>query len=248
MQEAQTPRDPTLPAAGYRDFVERNEGHVRHVLSLGVATLFDSAAEYTLQIASALYSGGAPAAECFRRIDEVATYEVRYIAEGRKYTFDGVGPFVNRFLERFPAAHLVGRAGELVAAHRRCTFSNPPVPWEEVLLTPLCAVLTGEPVDTDPSDAATAGRVARYLGPIPRLCQAVGDRDATAFATALDEFLRDGWGPYIERCAKTALKAKPHEYFGKWSYLSAALCRIMGGVPELPAKALKYVPVELVPA
>jgi hypothetical protein len=241
-------RDATLSAAAYRGFIKRYEGHVRHVLSLGEPTLFDEAAKYTLEIASALYSAGAPVPDCHRRLDEMATYDFRYIAEGRKYTFVGIGSIDNRFVERFPAAHLVGRAGELVAAHRRCTFQYPPQPWEEALITPICSVLAGDPVEADDADEATIGRAIEYFALVPRLCKTVADRDATAFASTLKEFLNDGWGPLIERRAKLVLKEKPPDYSGKWSYLAAALCRIMGGVPAVPAKAMRYIPVELVTA
>ena len=240
------PRDETLTSASYRGLIKRYEGRLRHALSLGVPTLFDSAAKYALEIAAAMYSAGAPVPDCRRRLDEMATYDFRYIAEGRKYTFVGIGEVTNRFLERFPAAHLVGRGGELVAAHRRCAFEQPPPPWEATLVDPVCAALAGDPVDVTADAEATIREAVKYYAVVPRLCKTVADRDAAAFASTLEEYLSDGWGPLIEKRTKIVLKEKPHDYSGKWSFLAAALCRIMGGIPTISKKTEKYIPFDLV--
>jgi hypothetical protein len=176
----------------------------------------------------------------------MATYDFRYIAEGRKYKFGGIGEIDNRFLERFPAAQLVDRADELVAAHRRCTFECAPMPWEEALVTPVCAALAGDPVEVPSGAEATIRKAVKYYAVVPRLCKTVADRDAAAFASTLEEYLSDGWGPLIEKRTKIVLKEKPHDYSGKWSFLAAALCRIMGGIPTISKKTEKYIPFDLV--
>lgn len=241
-----TLRDATISADAYRGFIKRYEKHRQHALS--EPALFNSAAKYTLEIAAAMYSAGAPVPECRQRLDEMATYDFRFMAEEQKYAFGGIGEIDNRFLERFPAAQLVDRACELVAAHRRCKFECAPLPWEEALVTPVCAALAGDPVEVPSVAEATIRKAVKYYAVVPWLCKTVADRDAAAFASTLEEYLHDGWGLLIEKRTKIVLKEKPHDYSGKWSFLAAALCRIMGGVPAISTKTEKYIPLELVGA
>ena len=175
----------------------------------------------------------------------MATYDFRYIAEGRKYTFVGIGEVTNRFLERFPAAHLVGRGGELVAAHRRCAFEQPPPPWEATLVDPVCAALAGDPVDVTADAEATIREAVKYYAVVPRLCKTVADRDAAAFASTLEEYLSDGWGPLIET-HKDRAEGEAARLFGEVEFPRDRPVSDMGGIPTISKKTEKYIPFDLV--
>ena len=112
----------------------------------------------------------------------------------------------------------------------------------------ICNVLAGDPVEFGVGVEREIRKRVKPFAAIPRLCRTAAERDRVAFASTLDEYLTSNWGPLVERRTKITLKEKPCDYSGKWSFLAAALCRIMGGVPDLTPRALRYIPIELVTA
>jgi hypothetical protein len=104
------------------------------------------------------------------------------------------------------------------------------------------ALFSGEPVTQNKAEIDDLKKNGKDLVTLAPLFKAVSDRDVTAFARALDEFLTVSWAKQVKGTERLP------QYSGKWSVLSAAVCQLMGGVPELSEKTRMYIPVEFVPA
>jgi hypothetical protein len=245
-RKGENSREPSLPPSSFKAFAATLESLVADGRKHGPTApdMFDDTSSYCLRIARALYSAGEPVAVCKPWLDEAAKDYLRFV-EGKAYKFDAIGNIEEWYLERFPAAFLVGRAPEVVHAFRRCTFDKPLAPWEKCLLHRLCAVLVGEPVVLEPKEVVDLQKRVKIWVSLPRLFQAVSDKDRSTFADALEEYLVKARGPGSDKSAKVAQKRTNPEYAGKWCFLAAAMCQIMGEVPEISKKAQSYIPVDL---
>lgn len=195
-------------------------------------------------LALAAYSSGAPVGECLRWLGEAVDARLQ-LAELHDYRFPEYG-HAHQDFGTFSGALLLGREAEVVGMQRRCTFADAdPVPRSLVdLMEQYCEVLAGEPV-TRQVDEKSLKKVAPDWLTLPPLFQAVAARDEAQFAEKLEAYLSVSWEAYAKGLRRAA-KNPALVYFGTWDLLSAALCRIMGRVPELSKKTRGFVPAELV--
>jgi hypothetical protein len=237
-------RDATKPVEYYRAFIAAKEQAMQYNLGKGLPQLFGTVSRYCLQIASASYSAGESAEECGRWLAQSADYQRRFLAEGRQYKLGGIGD-QDEHIERFFGAYLVGKAADLVEAFRRSTFQEFSL-YEKALMHPLWELLKGEPVTEEPAESADLRKKLKSYVCLPRLFQAVSRKDSSTFASLLGEYLETCWAPAVEKYAKAAIKSKEPDYMGKWCFLSAGVCRMMGTIPELPKNTGQYIPLDLV--
>ena len=231
-------RDPLKPPAFFRKVIAEERTALEREVKKGVAAVMRPVPRRCLQIAMAHYSAGDSIQECLRWLDQAATYKVMFF-EKRQYQLGGYGDLIEN-LETLSAASLAGRGPELVDAYRRCKLQSQPVPRYAGLINQAFAVFKREPVkqiNTEMEDLKKHGKDLATLAP---LFKSVSDRDARAFAAALDNFLSVCWSKQVKGVERM------EEYTGKWSILSAAVSKLMGGVPSLPDKTRPYVPADLV--
>ena len=245
--ETKTVRDQTKPADYYRAFIARELEAMQAYTSYNNPALFRSVAPKCVRIGLALYSAGADVSECFEWFGKAADYQTRFIAEGTKFSPEGRGS-IDDYLEIYSAAFLAGRSKELLAALQRCTYTEPGHPVIVRLLDQFITLLRGGRVEASTAEAADAAAAKKEWGSLPALFDAASDHDIEAAGPALDAYLVKSWSPMIEREAKRALKSPTPDYWGKWSLLSAAVCRIVGGVANVSKKASSYIPSELAAA
>lgn len=234
-------RDAAKPREYYEGVIELLEKYIQAYLEKG-PPLYSSVAEYNVRLARAAYSAGEPAARCKKYLKQSATYQARFFREGTDGKLAGFGQ-LERYLEWFGAADLVGNGAEVVAAFRSLSVTGV-LPWQESLMSQLCAVFAGEPFVLRTEQVDQVARIKEYKD-LPQLFRAMSDRDAVACEKALESFLTASWGPSADRAARKDLKAPYPLYTGRWSVFSAAACRRIGKPPGLSKKALQYVPLEL---
>lgn len=240
-----TPRDPARPTTYYASVVGLSTEAIRAYTSHGNPALFMSVVPHFLRIASARYSAGAPVADCLSALGDAAQHQLRFIVEGRQYRFAGRGG-IDNYLELYSAAHLAGCSATLIAALRQCVYAEPErQTWLPRLIEQFCDVLLGLPVETDADQLSVLARVDPRVAVLPRLFVAVSHRDVPAASAALDDYLAQHWGPPVEKQAKRDLKSAQPVYCGKWCFLSAAMCRVLGVVPDLSPLARRYAPLDL---
>lgn len=243
--QAETPRDPVRAAPYYESVVQLSQDAIHAYTSHGNPALFMSVVPHFLRIASARYSAGAPISACRQALDEAVEHQERFIVEGRKYQFAGRGG-IDNYLELYSAAHLVGRSSSLITVLRQCVYAEPErQTWLPRLIQQFGDALLGLTVETDAAQQAELAKVDPRIAVLPGLFAAVSHHDVAAATVALERYLVQYWGPPIEKQAKRDLKSVQPVYCGKWCFLSAAMCRVLGTVPDLSLLARRYVPVDL---
>ena len=244
------PRDTAKPVEHYERVIERHKAE-RETLQQAIertadpqrrAKLLNTFPQKANDMALAAYSAGKPIAECKRWLGEAVDARLR-IAELSGYRFPEYG-FAHEDWRTFSGAYLIGRHAELVAAHRKTVFETQPVPGLLDLMEQYCEVLLHEPLARQ-ADERSLKPVAPDWLTLPPLFQAVAARDQARFAATLETYLSTTWELYAVGL-KRAIKQPGPFYFGVWNLLSAALAKIMGGVPNLSAKSRAYVPTELI--
>ena len=206
--------------------------------------LYFSVAPICVRIGGALYSAGAEVSECLRWFEKAADYQHRFLVDEKKFKLANIGT-IDNYLEIYSAAFLAGKSGELIAALEQCSYSETPPPLEMKLLTQFCDFLRGGKIDTDEKQLAELKALHERWGVLPLVLSTVSKKDAPGARAALDDYLANHWGPPIEKTAKKALKSPSAEFWGRWSFFSAAACKILEVVPDLGSRAKSYVPTEL---
>ena len=245
--DTQTPRDPAKPADYYEAVVAQAREAIGDYTSYNNPALFFAVVPHFLRIASARYSAGEEVEHCREALRDAAQHQLRFIVEGKQYKFGGKGG-IDNYLELYGAAYLVGLSGELIEALKKCTYTEKTEPWLTRLIDQLCDVLTGQCVETDEAQMAELKNVDADIALLPGLFSAVSHNNKSMAGAALEEYLAKHWGPALEKNAKKELKSPRPTYCGKWCYFAAAMCKQLGAVPELSAKARTYLPIELVDA
>jgi hypothetical protein len=192
-----------------------------------------------------LYSAGVSVVECLQWCGEAATYQRRFLAEGKQFKLVSPGN-IDDYLELYSAAFLSNQSDDLIAALKKCEYTGQIIPGTMRLLEQFCDLLQGREVQIDQGQSTELESIKKDWVCLPVLFSTVSRKDISAAAPALDDYLANSWGPPIEKWAKNAIKSSKAEYCGKWSMFSAAACKILGSVPELSKKASAYVPADLV--
>lgn len=243
--ESGTPRDPAKPTAYYHAFVAREQQEILAYTQYDNPVLFTSVAPKCVRIGLALYSAGAEVAESVRWFGDAATYQRRFLSEGKKFQFAGPGT-IDDYLALYCAAFLAGKSDDLIAALKQCTYTETTHPAKIRLLAQFCDFLQARPVKSNASEVAELRSLWEPWAFLPVLFSAVSMKDTVKAAIALEDYLANIWGPPTEKWAKKVLKSPNPEYHGKWAILSAAACKILGTVPDLSTKAKLYIPVDLI--
>ena len=239
------PRDSAKPSEYYQAFILKEQEGIAAYTGHNNAVLFGSVAPKCIRIVRAAYSCGAEPGYCREWLQQAATYHHRFMVEGKKFAFGGPGN-IDDYLELYSGALLVDQGGALAQARRQCTYTETPHPVVTRLISQFLDLLEGQKVHVGDGESAESAAVKKEWGALPALFKAVSDKDVPAASSALERYLADAWAPPMEKWAKTALKAAQPEYTGKWSFFSAAVCRLLGTMPELGPKGKLYVPVDLI--
>lgn len=244
------PRDQAKPVTYFEQFVAAKRADVEMLRGAAEqaadpgrkAGLVGMLPQRANDIAIALYSGGAPPSECKRWLGEAVDAR-KQIAALNDFRFDEYG-LANEDLRTFSGACLIDRQMEIVQAQRKSTFDTNPVPGLLDLIELYCEVLAGEPAVHEVNERSLK-RVAPDWLTLPPLFQSVAARDKRLFAERLETYLSTTWERYA-KVVRRAIKNPAPVYFGTWNLVSAALCKVMGHVPELSKKVRGYVPDELI--
>lgn len=245
MSGSRTPRDASKSADYYQAFVSREQQGIGSYTRYNNPALFFSVAPKCVRIGVALYSAGMEIAECHRWFAEAATYQFRFLSEGKQFKLGGPGN-IDDYLELYSAAFLAGQSDQLIEALKRCSYTEAAHPAKVRLLAQFCDFLQGRVVRTSRDEVAELRSIKEDWAYLPVLFSSVSSGDVKQATVALDDYLLNSWGPATEKWAKKAVKGP--DYIGKWTLLSTAACQIMSAVPELSAKAKTYLPIELVAA
>jgi hypothetical protein len=243
--ENRTPRDPARPTDYYHAFVAREHEAMLAYTNYDNPALFASVAPKCMRIGVALYSAGEDLSESLGWFEKAADYQTRFLVEGVKFNLAGLG-IIDTYFELYSAAFLAGKSDELIGALKKCTYKEDQHPMKVRLLDQFCDLLQGRPVETDEAEVAEIGALKKEWAHLPPLFSAAAAQDGDRMPAALEAYLLKYWGPPMEREAKRELRSPNPEYSGKWSLLSAAACRIAGGVPDISKKAMSYVPTDFV--
>lgn len=239
------PRDSAKPASYYSNLARQLESAAKAGLKLKSTAVLRSVADKYRFAAYALYSGGAPVAECEAKLAEAARCFDQYLASSTENRpLLGI-PDIASYVENISAGCLTGTGPAGARTLRRARIENVRA-WQEAVLSLLAAVFGGGEDSTGTFDMT--GAPAEYGPHFVDLLGVVAARNRGAFADKLEKYLTEEWAPRAERAARGDLNSVPPRYVGKFALISAALCQIMGGVPELSPKALIYVPSDLVSA
>lgn len=233
-------RDSVKTADFFKGVISETKAAIDSEVKTGLATVMLPVPRRCRQIALAHYSANDAIPECVRWFGKATTYKIEYF-EKMNYRLGGYGDLMDN-LEMLSAASLAGRGAELVDAYRRCQLQSVPVPRARGLINQAFAVFKDEPVRQEKAEMDDLKKNGKDLATLAPLFKAVSDRDATSFAKALDDFLSISWARQVK-----GIERFP-QYSGKWSILSAAVCKLLGGVPELSGKTGVYIPAELVSA
>jgi hypothetical protein len=243
-------RDPAKTVEDYRKLIEAKQSEMEFLRkhfdqatdSKRKAGLIATFPQIANDIALASYSSGAVIAEC-KRWFGVAVDARKEWAELLGFQFEDYG-LAFEDLRTFSGALLIGRQAEVVELHRKATYQSNESPGLIDLIHQYCEVLMGAPL-SHPADERSLKKVAPDWLTLPPLFQAVADRNQNLFAERLEAYLVNSWDRYAKGMKRAAKNPSPI-YFGSWDLLSAALCQIMGNVPELSKKTRGYVPAEFI--
>ena len=237
-KQGQPARDLLRPLAFFHKVIAEERKAIEREVKKGSPAVMLPAPRRCLQIAMAHYSAGDSIQDSLDWLDRAVTYKLMFF-EKRQYALGGYGDLIEN-LETLSAASLVGRGAELVNAYRRCILQSQPVPRYIGLINQAFAVFKREPVKQVKAEMDDLKKHGKDLATLAPLFKSISDGDARAFAVAVDNFLSTSWAKQVKGIESLA------EYSGKWSILSAAVSKLMGGVPPLPDKTRQYVPGELV--
>ena len=243
-------RDPAKSIEHYRKLAESKQSEIEFLLDAAdratdakrKAGLAATLPRLSNTAALALYSAGAPISECRQWLGKAVDARRKY-AELNEFRLEEYG-LANEDLTTFSGACLIDRHAEMVKMHRRTKVDTNPVPGLPDLIEQYCQVLMAEPLSRK-VDEGSLKKVAPDWLTLPPLFQAAADRDTRRFAQTLDSYLSTSWEPYAKGIRRS-VKNPALIYAGTWNLFSAALCKIMGGVPDLSKKNLSYVPVDLI--
>lgn len=239
----QSVRDPAKPREYYVAYMALLQQYLDSH-STDKPSLYWLVSDYSLRFSRAAYSAGEPTETCRHHLRQTAEYWLRFLTEGTGGKLNGLAD-IEEYLERLAAAELAGMASDVVAAFRSLQIEGTQ-DWQKSLVLQACAAMVGEPPAQRKPDLERIGQIKQYAD-LPALFRALGNHDVEGSAAALDSFLSKSWGPAADRAGRGDLKLPYPAYAGKWSMLSAAVCRRIGTIPSLSKKAMQYVPVDLVP-
>jgi len=235
------PRDPAKPSHYFMRLADVVKREVEKALKADPdPTLFYFAKRH-LRIAFALYSAGVPAKDCRPYLAAAADHFIAMLTASQREPLGGI-PNMHPFLDSLSAAALSDRIDPCLGALRTAHIIDVK-PWQSALLGLFSDAVqaTKSSINIDLSGAPPV------FGPtLGAVLDAVRLRDAETFKTSLQSYLVKQWAPAADRAARDDLKTTPVDYVGKWALHATAACRLMGGVPQLSAKALQYVMVDLV--
>jgi hypothetical protein len=194
-----------------------------------------------LVVAKALYSAGAPAADCLVHVGSAADALLTRLKWSVQSPLKGI-PNIGIYIEGLSASRLVGSHREVVNAYRAAKFVVIHS-WQRSLLDSLAAALV--PGSDAPAKAAPTDAPVEYSKRFVALINTVRDADKGRFNGQLEDYLLKEWGPVAERRARIDLDSKRTVYSGKWTFFGVAACRAISHVPDLSPKALLYCPGEL---
>jgi hypothetical protein len=236
-------RDPIKSPDYYLAFIARMEEQLHLNVKTGSPAVFFVAADYCILMARAAYSAGNLASECRAYLKRSADYQIRFYTEGVQSKLASLFQ-TEEYLEGFSAAYIAGAAKEVISAFESVKPDHMH-PWERTLIGSLESVLLGKNITHDEEGKIAVARMKQFAS-LPNLFHATECRDMTMFTDALENYAAKNWGPMVDRRTKSALQQTYPDYAGKWSFLSAVMCDVMGDTPNLSKKALQYIPVELI--
>ena len=196
-----------------------------------------------LAIVRGLYSVGESREACLEpaiKAAELYTEWVRCSKGSLEWSFEA--ELNNEFIG---GVFLAGKADDLFQVWREARWAEAWSEWELVCLDLLCRAFGGKS-PAAPKIRPGRAQIPPPMQPLVPMLQAMIDDDRSKFGPALVAFLTKSWGPSAEKGAKVALRSHWPLYTGKWSLLSAAACRKMDAIPEIPKKVQLYFPNELV--
>jgi hypothetical protein len=241
------PRDAIRSAECYQAGIAQLHAGIVAYTDYNNPVLFASVAPKCVRMGLILYSTGAEILQARAWFEKAADYQLRFICEGKQYQFGGKGS-IDNYLELYSAAHLVDKSAELIAALKKCTYTDKDdaggYRWVSRLIDQFCDVLLGQQVETDDTQIAQLQRMDARVAALPILFSEVSKRSDAA-GPALEKYLATHWGPALEKIGKKELKAPKPEYAGKWCLLAAAMCKQLGRTPTLSDKAMRYLPADL---
>jgi hypothetical protein len=238
------PRDSAKTFEYYQEAIQLHKQQAENAMAKNNRLLFPAISRYCTRLARASYSAGLPVAECLDWLARAAEYELRYMKESPEPEWAPQNE-LDDVTEHYAAAYLTGRSNEVVKTFFATKMGKMST-WETSFMNMVSAVFAAKPTDMGAAELKALAKNEKSLAALPGLLKSVSARDEESFPAAFELYLSNGWGPSADAAARKDLKSKYAIYMGKWCFLSAALCRMMGGVPKLSKKAVQYVPLELV--
>lgn len=234
-------RDPAKPASHFSKVAGLYRQQITAAMTLNSHAVLGHIADTHVRAARALYSAGAPVAECLVQLAGAASFFTQDMAASRTHPHPGL-PNIEFFIESLGAACLCDDIVSCTQAFRTANIQNVPA-WQQSVLALVVTVFEGK--TTLPQGFDLQGAPSEWAPLFTDMFLVVMRKDHAAFPEALEAYFRERWGPSADRVARRDIAAKPSPYVGKWAFHSAALCKLMGGVPPLSKKVLQYVPAEL---
>src|SRR5437879_557247 len=170
--QSREPRDPAKLASYYHAFVAREQEAMLAYTKFDNPGLYFSVAPICVRIGGALYSAGAEVSECLHWFGEAATYQRRFLVEGKKFKLGNIGT-IDNYLEIYSAAFLAGKSDELIAALKQCTYTETPRPSDMRLLQQFCDFLLRRKVETNEKQVAELKALHERWALLPLLFSAV---------------------------------------------------------------------------
>src|SRR5215510_3285350 len=236
------PRDTTRPTQYYLKVSELYRRAAAAAIKLDSPAVLNTIADYDLRVARALYSAGAPPQNCRAELAKAAKYFIGHLAASREHPIKGIPNMVS-YLENMSAACLTGTIEPCVQRLNAMRVESI-LPWQASVLSLIGGVFEGK--DRLSAEPDLKGAPPEYGPRFAELFLAAMRKDHTEFASKLEAYLTQVWGPPMDRGAKYDLTSKPPSYTGKWAFFSAALCAVMHQSPSLGRKAMEYAPLDLV--
>jgi hypothetical protein len=236
------PRDPAKTPAYFMKVARLYRGAIAAAIKLDSSAVLTTIADYHLHVARALYSAGAPINECVSELASAAEFFERDLAANAESPLSGISNLAP-YLEYLSAARLSDRFERFEKRLRNAPMTGVPA-WQQSVLSLTVAAFGSQTKLATP--LAKNGADPMFGPRFTDVFLAVLERDHSGFPGKLELYLTKDWGPRLDRGAKEDMSSTPASYTGKWLFFSAALCAVMGDVPALSAKAMQYVPVELI--
>ncbi len=228
-------RDRNRPLSHYMKMVSKEEKDVKRAISMD---LFEVVPVRCIRIGLALYCMGENVDKSFHWFTQAVANKLLDMKH-RDFHFEGY-PLKIHDLEIFSAGHLVGKADELIDAFRRCDYDQEPVPRIKGIMDQYTAMLKKEPIRQKRLQIEDLKKFGQGLVTLPPLFKSVAKQQQKSFSQALGDYLSKYWAKEVRSVDRD------DDYIGKWSLLSAAVCQMMGIIPELPEKTKMYIPIDLV--